>query len=230
MKPIVIVGKGPSAKHVPASDAYCVGAINNATMFCERVDFLFLQDVETLDNMSSEDFTKVDRAIVPAYPYQNHVQSANLNHLALISRMPGISNFTVYSPRLENPALSPVDGLDSFPNCYSGGDTAVAWALKNGFRDFIFVGIDPEGGLHQDVQQAAKPLQTRKEVSIQCPHCSAQFDAVVTMDHASHTLKKPEWFRMQYNSMISKIMKAGGSYQHLGSGTSLPGTELSQAG
>ena len=40
MKPVVLVGKGPSAQSVPASDAYVIAAVNDATRFCERVDFV----------------------------------------------------------------------------------------------------------------------------------------------------------------------------------------------
>ncbi len=215
MKPVVLVGKGPSAQAVPASSDYVVAAVNNATMFCEKVDYLFIQDLEILDAMSDEDYRKSSMAVVPTHPYRNHNQYSNLTHLDMLKQMHGVSQFSIYQPRFENPDLTPIEGIEYFPDIYSGGDAAVAWLLARGFREFHLVGIDPAGGYHQQVAEAAKPLEAKKEIEIECPHCQKHFQATVTMGHQAHHPKKQRWFQLQYGSLTRKIQMAGGTFTHV---------------
>ena len=223
MKPVILVGKGPSAQEVPASDGYIVAAVNNATMFCEKVDYLFIQDVEILDVMGPEDFAKAAVAVVPTHPYKEHCQLKHLTHLEMIKQMSGISQFCIYQPRLENPDIQPVEGIEHFPDIYSGGDAAVAWLIARGFREFYFVGIDPAGGYHKRVQEAGAPLEARKEMSIECPHCHENFEATVTMAHHAHNPKRQRWFQLQYQSLTRKIQSVGGTFYHLNPGEPMPG-------
>ena len=226
MKPVVLVGKGPSAQAVAASDRYVVAAVNDATMFCEEVDYLFIQDIEILDFMKPADFAKSACAVVPTHPFKEHCQYEHLTHLEMLKNMPGISQFHLYQPRFENPDLPLQDGIEHFPDIFSGGDAAVAWLVARGFREFYFVGIDPAGGYHQDVIKAAEPLESRKDVVIECPHCKNDFQATITMAHHVHNPKKEEWFRRQYQSLTRKIISVGGSYHHVQQGDPLLGTQV----
>lgn len=218
MKPVVLVGKGPSAQAVPASTDYVVAAVNNATMFCETVDYLFIQDIEILEAMSQADYQKSSMAVVPTHPYRNHNQYANLTYLDMLKQMQGVSQFSIYQPRFENPELVPVDDIEHFSDIYSGGDAAVAWLLARGFRDFHLVGIDPAGGYHQQVTEAAKPLEAKKDIEIQCPHCQNHIQATVTMGHHAHHPKQERWFQLQYGSLTRKIQMAGGTFSHVAPG------------
>ena len=224
MKPVVLVGKGPSAQSVPASEHYIVAAVNDATRFCEQVDYLFVQDLEVLDAMGTEDFAKSNCAVVPTHPFREHSQYPHLTHLDLLKQMPGISQFHLYQPRFENPSIQIQEGIEHFPDIYSGGDAAVAWLVARGYREFYFVGIDPAGGYHQDVVNAGAELEIRKDVVIACPHCKNDFQASISLAHHVHNPKKEEWFRRQYQSMIRKITCAGGSFNHLRHGDPMPGT------
>ncbi len=223
IKPVVLVGKGPSAQPVPASDTYVVAAVNDATRFCERVDFVFVQDIEILDCMGPEDFAKSDCAVVPTHPFREHNQYAHLTHLDLLKQMRGISQFRLYQPRFENPDLELQDGIEHFPDIYSGGDAAVAWLVARGFREFYFVGIDPAGGYHEDVVASGEALELRKNVVIGCPHCKKDFQASISLAHPVHNPKKEAWFRRQYHSMTRKSVCAGGSFHHLAHGEPMPG-------
>ena len=195
MKPVVLVGKGPSAQHVPASDDNVVTAVNNATMLCEKVDYL-LSRPEILEAMGREDYAKANMAVVPTHPYKEHCQYEHLTHLEMLKHMVGISQFSIYQPRFENPDIPLVEGIEHFPDIYSGGDAAVAWLLARGYREFHLVGIDPAGGYHENVAEAAKHLEAIKEIHIECPHCQGEIQATVTMAHHAHNPKKERWFQI----------------------------------
>ena len=114
MKPVVLVGKGPSAQHVPASDDYVVAAVNNATMFCEKVDYLFIQDLEILEAMGPEDYSKANMAVVPTHPYREHCQYKHLTHLEMLKYM---VDFTVFhlSASVRESRHTLVEGTSIFP-------------------------------------------------------------------------------------------------------------------
>ena len=216
MKPVILMGKGPSARPIEVSDKYVVGALNSAILFCDRIDYFFLQDIETLDNVSPDDIERIDTAVVPAHPYKNHLQHPSLTFANLIAGLPGIRNFSVYQNPLEVSGIEQIPGLPYFPFIRSGGDAAVQWLLEAGHREFIFVGIDPDGGYHRKVEENSAPLDQTKRIQICCPNCDHDFAADITLGHSSGSPNPPQWYKMQYQSMISKIMKAGGTFRHLG--------------
>ena len=216
MKPVILIGKGPSARHIQVSDQYVVGALNSAILFSDRIDYFFLQDIETLDNVSDEDIGRIGTAVVPAHPYEDHVQRSSLTFANLIAGLPGIKNFSVYQNPLEVDGIEPIPGLPYYPFIRSGGDAAVQWLLEAGHREFIFVGIDPDGGYHRKVEENSAPLDQTKRLQICCPKCDHHFEADITLGHSSGSPNPPQWYKMQYQSMISKIMKAGGTFRHLG--------------
>lgn len=39
---VVLVSKGPSARHIPKSDEYKIAALNDAIILCEEVDYFFV--------------------------------------------------------------------------------------------------------------------------------------------------------------------------------------------
>ena len=221
MKPVVLFGKGPSARKLDVSDSYVVAAVNSAFVFCDRVDYFFLQDVETLANVRAADIPKLKTAVIPAHPFEQHQQRASLTYTALLGGLVGIERFAVYQNPLESDGIAPIDGLPRIDNIHSGGDAAVAWLLAEGHREFIFVGIDPDGGHHRSIQQDSAHLAEQHCFPVQCPSCEHAFAVAVTKQHASASPNPPEWYRLQYQSLVSKIIQAGGTFRHLG-----PGEEL----
>jgi len=216
MKPVVLFGKGPSARKLDVSDNYVVGAVNSAFVFCDRVDYFFLQDVETLANVRAADIPKLKTAVIPAHPFEQHKQRASLTYTSLLGGLAGIERFAVYQNPLESDGIAPIEGLPRIDNICSGGDAAVAWLLAEGHRDFVFVGIDPSGGHHPKVQKDSSHLAERRQFSVQCPSCEHAFSVMVTKEHASASPNPPEWYKLQYQSLVSKIIRVGGTFRHLG--------------
>ena len=46
MKPIIIIGKGPSSRKVKKSDKYDVATVNNTIWLCDSPTYAFFNDVE----------------------------------------------------------------------------------------------------------------------------------------------------------------------------------------
>lgn len=214
-KKVILVGRGPSAQYVPVSDDYIIVALNNAVALCEAADYLFLHDLEAMDVLTPENIAKVDTLVLPAHPWLNERQYPDFTYTDFLRNAPGFKRFEVYEGRLEFPGIEPFPWLDRFENVYSSGDAAVAWLLHQGYRDFVFVGIDPGGGHAKPLRDMSKKLRVQQTVSFDCPSCGSNSDLNIEMKHLDELENAPSWYGQQYESLTQKIKNAGGTYTHL---------------
>ena len=179
MKPIVILGKGPSALHLPKSDKYDVAALNNAIWLCEQPTFTFFNDIEPMELTSDEDFKKVKTLVLPSFLHsQFNPRFGGINRhvhfLELLKIFPGrLDHVELYlyelhpgdnvRPEEQQRTRRPdagVPALDEWPG--SCGVTAANFLAKYiGYKDFIFAGIDVNGGYHPLFENKKRVLQPR---------------------------------------------------------------------
>ena len=215
MKKAIVVGKGPSVQQIPAWDTHSIVALNEATIYCPRVDYLFVADMETLDNISLEEMAKVDTLVIPAHPWISQRQYPDLTYVDLLARAPGCNKFIVYEGRLENPEIEPLSWLPRISDSVSTGDTAIAWLLQQGYTEFVLSGLDPSGGYTQRSMDLAERLNVEEKLSIECPKCQFEIKADVSLKHACATPQPPEWYRGQYQALIDRIESHQATYQRL---------------
>ncbi len=137
--PVIIVGKGPTARHVSKSPDYKGAARNGALRLCDRADWLFINDVCALKELSAWDihFRAADMVV----PTHLHADTSGRNVVSYRD-FPFIAAKCPYTYSLPSaPKAEP-----TFGTIFSVGETAVAWLLAEGYRQFLTLGIDPEGG------------------------------------------------------------------------------------
>jgi hypothetical protein len=180
MKPIIILGKGPSARKIISSDKYDVATLNNAVWFCKDPTFAFFNDLEPIEQMTDEDFRYVKTLAVPTYihsmknPRFNN-QITDLHFSKLYDIFPKrFDHLDIYlysfnsknSERLEELERmkkdpTPVSLLPEWPGSV-GGSASLVLSKFIGYKKFIFCGIDPAGGYHEkftkSVDENGKPL------------------------------------------------------------------------
>jgi len=167
MKPIIILGKGPSARELKTSERYDVAVLNNALWLCDEPTYVFFNDLEPMELTSDEDFSKVTQMVVPTYMHSLHNPRFNNTNVhfhfsKLFEFFPNRFDhieFNLYElhagdnlkPEEMERTSNPVPSLDEWPG--STGVTAVNVLLKFfGYRDIILSGIDPTGGYHPRFQ------------------------------------------------------------------------------
>lgn len=133
--PCLIVGKGPSARPVPADEPGIVVALNGASAICGRVDYQCIVDHRALDELPAPgDTTLIHPVWLQGNPPRHWCEDPRV--LAYRSR----ERFQLPS------APETVPNVPQLGGCRSCGEAAVAWLLSQGHREFRCIGIDPEGG------------------------------------------------------------------------------------
>lgn len=215
MKPIIILGKGPSALELKKSDKYDVAAINNSIWLCEEPTFVFFNDLEPMELTSDEDFKKVNQLVLPSYIHtQFNPRFGGINKTIHFSTL-----FEIFPGRFDHIEIhlyelhagdntrieeqkrtglvdAGVPSLDEWPG--STGVTAANILSKFfGYKEFIFAGIDPSGGYH--------PLfKNRKMDQTGKPAFNGQ-----------GTDAQPFGYDGDYNQMVRLIQKYGGTSTHI---------------
>lgn len=216
MNPIIILGKGPTALRLAKSDKYDVAALNNAIWLCEEPTFTFFNDIEPMELTSAEDFKKVKTLIVPSYLHsQFNPRFGGVNQHIHFCRLPEIFP----DGRFDNVDIMPYElhagdnekdeekkrsgkdnsecpGLDEWPG--STGVTAANILAKYfGYKEFIFAGVDPNGGYH--------PLFENKKLD---SNGNPAFNGQGTAAQASG-------YDADYRQMVSLIQRYGGTAIHI---------------
>ena len=142
-KTAVIIGKGPSAKEVKKSDEYDIIAINNSVILCEEVDVLVSNDMETLDNIPTEDWDKIKKVVIPTYPHKDFNAQDKYTWKTFLERIPKKIDYFVHKLKTHRGGF---DEFESLGPSYSSGTTAIQYAAKCGYEEVLYCGIDPEGG------------------------------------------------------------------------------------
>jgi hypothetical protein len=215
MKPIIILGKGPSALHLPKSDKYDVAALNNAIWLCEEPTYVFFNDIEPMELTSDDDFKNVRTMVVPSFLHSQfnprfggvnqHVHFSKLTEIFpnrfneinfyLYELHPG-DNSKLEEQRRTNSENAQVPSLDEWPG--SCGVTAANFLAKFlNYKEFIFAGIDPAGGYH--------PIfENRKTDENGQPSFAGQ-----------GTAAQPAGYDLDYNQMVRLIERYGGKASHI---------------
>jgi hypothetical protein len=152
--PIILVGKGPSAAVVRPPDGYHVGALNGAVQLCPgRVDWLFVNDYEALDEVPNSCLDRVGTLVIPTALHVHgggRLYSAHELPAGLWDRV-AIQLYRLPSHKRLNQSLTPEAFGDSnlvptFGQVWSVGESSVAYLLHEGYREFRTVGIDARPG------------------------------------------------------------------------------------
>jgi len=165
MKPLILLGKGPSSRKVSKSDKYDIATANNTIWLAPEATYAFFNDIELFFLCKKEDFQNIKTIIVPSYLHSHWARLEGLcnsdeTHFSELANLfPGWFdhvNFMLYelhpgdNSRLEEQQRtglvnSQVPCLDQWPG--STGGTAAAFCSKFlGYRDFILMGVDAAGG------------------------------------------------------------------------------------
>jgi len=215
MKPIIILGKGPSALHLPKSEKYDVAALNNAIWLCEEPTYVFFNDIEPMELTSDSDFKNVRTMIVPSYMHtqfnprfggiNQHVHFSKINEIFpnrfndidiyLYELHPGDN--TKEEERIRsNSNDAQVPALDEWPG--SCGVTAANFLAKFlNYKEFIFAGIDPNGGYH--------PMFNNKKID----------ESGQPAFKGQGTAAQPAGYDLDYAQMVRLIEKYGGTAKHI---------------
>jgi hypothetical protein len=215
MKPIIILGKGPSALYLPKSDKYDVAALNNAIWLCEEPTYVFFNDIEPMELTSDDDFKKVRTMIVPSFLHSQfnprfggvnqHVHFSKLTEIFpdrfndidfyLYELHPG-DNSKLEEQHRTNSENAQVPSLDEWPG--SCGVTAANFLAKFlNYKEFIFAGIDPNGGYH--------PAFEHKKIDDNGQPAFA----------GQGTAAQPAGYDLDYAQMVRLIEKYGGTAKHI---------------
>lgn len=140
-KPVVIIGKGPSARFVPSSNDYYTCCLNQSGRMTDKIDFQFLGDHQVYQSMIKipDYFSKISNMILPVEFNQDNPEKKR--SLELIDPA-HISHMNVYEHSLHFHPYPETDEVRVY-TVISSGETAIAWLLDEGFRTFYTVGIDP---------------------------------------------------------------------------------------
>ena len=67
MNPIVVLAKGPSARHIQPGEGYDVATCNNTLWLCPNPTYAFFNDVDLIWLTKKEHFEEVENMVVPTY-------------------------------------------------------------------------------------------------------------------------------------------------------------------
>lgn len=154
MKPVFLVGKGPSSRPVDLPDDYCVVALNGALRMCARADYLFVNDVSALEEVGMLDLIqKVEVVVLPTFLHlttNGKLTEDARDYQSIFRRKQVLVHQLETAPEEQ-------EGVPKYGRQHSVAETAVACMLHLGYRDFRTVGIDVEGRYHDvfvDCRQA----------------------------------------------------------------------------
>lgn len=183
---VLIVGKGPTAQEVKRDDPRIICALNGACRLCGRIDWLFLNDVSAIKEITESCIGVTENLVVPS---ELHLDTRGRRTLPF-DQLP---NWLVEDPCLfiyQLPsAKKKREDIPDFGQILSVGETAIAWMLEEGFRNFETIGIDPEGGYHDIFAGCAQDLT-----------------------------KPRAWYRRNWRRMAERVEAAGGTIRQISFG------------
>ena len=140
-KPIVIIGKGPSARFVPSTEEYYTCCLNQSGRMTDKIDIQVLGDHQVYKSMMliPDYFQKIDNLLLPVEFNQDNPDKKK--SLELISP-DHIAHMNVYEHSFHFHPYPETEDVRVY-TVISSGETAIAWLLDEGFKTFYTVGIDP---------------------------------------------------------------------------------------
>lgn len=150
MEPVLIVGKGPTATVNAVRAAlergpHHVAALNGAVRLCvDRVDTLFVNDLSAFTEFDRWDCERVGRFVLPTELHLDVRGDETIDSKRVVPLLCG-RPFSFY--RLPTEKRGDFIGVvPCFGRIFSVAETAVAYLLHEGYREFRTLGLDPDGG------------------------------------------------------------------------------------
>ena len=140
-KPVLIVGKGPSARFVESNEDYYVACLNQSGRICEKIDFQFVGDQKPFEDMMSDYVDRVDNLIFPTkFNQQNTLGEKSMIHVDNV--LP--KNVQRYGYTFCGPTVWDCHDIENVMkvSVLCTGEVAFFWLLQQGFRNFKSIGID----------------------------------------------------------------------------------------
>jgi len=151
---VLIVGKGPSFRQIEFDGK--VACLNGAVNYYPNADWLFVNDMSAFGEIDTMD--GVGTIVLPTWLHCDVRGKKKVPHEASPAPRDKVRTYCLHT--------APERSLPYFGRIMSVGETAVCWLLRDGYRKFETVGIDPKGGYHKKFkggQQTAKPKRHFKE-------------------------------------------------------------------
>jgi len=169
-KPVVLVCAGPSARYVEGSDNYYTAGVNVTPNLIEKTDFWLLNDACYLSDLRSETYDSITNLVIPEFPHTvngtNYEPQINYNY-ATLARMHVPSWINLFPFNIQSAARFNLPYNKKYPffNVKSSSEVAFKWLAHQGFRKFITLGHDPDGGYHPEQHSRPTAAGGRKIVS-----------------------------------------------------------------
>lgn len=205
-KPVLLLSKGPTARHIPKSEDYYTACLNNAIILCEEVDYFFMHDQDNMDIIDLNEWKKVKNFIMPYYPQKAHPGGFSSDNDYRVWTEPVLSvnpdckfYFVCLGVHGMNGLACP-EGIPYMGETYSVLQTAATWLGMNGIQQLITCGIDPEGGYH--------PMFEFKYLGERATQKS-----VWTPEMAKETERRFHDIAVRYQYNIHRLMEDGSTNQ-----------------
>jgi hypothetical protein len=144
-KPVLIVGKGPTARFIPKSDEYYVACLNQSGRLVEHCDFQFIGDQKPYHDMLESYVERVDNLIFPTkFNLQNTTGDDTIDYVN--RTLPQSVQKHAYT--FCGPTVWHCHDFDFAMkvSVMCTGELSFYWLLKQGFKNFKSVGIDKNFG------------------------------------------------------------------------------------
>lgn len=142
---IRIIGKGPTIeKRIKRKGDEIIVALNSAIIICDDVDFLFMNDRNNIQKIPRKQFQRPANIVIPTYPHlEKEIPSGLFSYARFVSEMGfrhQINKTKIYIHQLDSSPFF-VEGLPRLGKSMSVAETAIAWFIYHGFRNFETEGI-----------------------------------------------------------------------------------------
>ncbi len=187
-KPVVLVAKGKSLKHVHDSDSYYTASLNSGGYFTDSIDFQFINDASVYGVVMSLFADRIDNLIIPTrfnFDRDFRDTSDEFVESKFGSYPEGINRHYIILPQSADEHMPVYTDIRAF-DIRSVGELAIEWLRSVGFQNFILNGFDPDGSLHPTYEAS---------------------DEFGEFDNApKHVTRAPAaWYQMQYRRILEKF-------------------------
>ncbi len=140
-KPVVLIGKGPSARYVRSSEKHYTCCLNSSGRMTDIINFQFLGDHQVFKQFLICDgyLDKIENFIFPVEFNQDN-PGRKLSTELIGGRLPKKIKKHQYTFNFHR--YPETDDVRMY-TVISTGELALAWLLDEGFREFYTVGVDP---------------------------------------------------------------------------------------
>jgi len=172
----VVIGKGSSVTHIPASSEFKIAACSEAIRMCDRADWLAVNDVPAFESLDASDLRRADAIVLPNFlhvtpppikpgPNDLHCFRSHTTFAPAISAAK--CKLITYCLHTDPYVAENSRRLPFFGRCRSISDSLIAYLLYLGHREIVTTGIEWNGAAryHPDFRrQVAKTVRHRKAI------------------------------------------------------------------